>query len=199
MSATNINGTMEATNSQIDFSSSGNTCNFPQFKTTCCEEQPATVDVELKNPACLQELLLKDPTAFPIALKAAWALVLGCYTGQDDVSFGYQESRNLELISALTLAKITLNKATSIAHMTEEMRSSHKNRSSAAKAEFNTLLSLRNKSEDIDGKPGTSVMAEACEVGPDKVSLPHIPPIIAILTSEAVFSSSGGLCIRLKS
>lgn len=49
--------------------------------------------VDLEHSQELQELFAEDRQTFPGVVCAAWALVLRCYLGSEDVCFGYREER----------------------------------------------------------------------------------------------------------
>ncbi|KAL2157846.1 hypothetical protein VTH06DRAFT_4898 [Thermothelomyces fergusii] len=53
-------------------------------------QQHHSVRVEVEQAAELFALASSDPEKFAAVLRTAWAVFLRCYTGQDDVSFGFQ-------------------------------------------------------------------------------------------------------------
>ncbi len=68
-------------------------CVFPSFgrrpkATTSKKVSSARVSFDRANT--LVSLLAIDPDGLGALLRTAWALLLGCYTGQDDVSFGFR-------------------------------------------------------------------------------------------------------------
>jgi hypothetical protein len=69
-------------------------CQFPCYDGDISgEKQPLSVNVELTHKQDLQDRLTKDSEVLPAILRTAWALILRCYTGAEDVCFGYQEIR----------------------------------------------------------------------------------------------------------
>ena len=65
-------------------------CQFPKYDDEAREEGQKSLflDVEI---GCLQELLQRasgDPSFIPAMLRAAWSIVLHCFTGLDHVCFG---------------------------------------------------------------------------------------------------------------
>ena len=71
-------------------------CRFPRFDKG--EDGPGrllSIRVELDKRQKLQNVFGQD--RLPSVLRTAWALVLGCYTGLEDVCFGYQDLRSHSL------------------------------------------------------------------------------------------------------
>lgn len=67
-------------------------CRFPRFDGEIdSPKRPLSIEVELRHRKELQTLAAKDKETLPCMLRTAWALVLRCYTGLEDVCFGYQE------------------------------------------------------------------------------------------------------------
>jgi hypothetical protein len=163
------NAIMKNSDSQDDVSSSAIPCYFPQFKTERCNDEAATITVMLEQAAMLQELLLKDANALPAALKTAWALVVGCYTGQDEISFGYREMQNHESVSISHTTHIFLEKSKPIMHIIENLCSENIIGNTLTKGQFNTALTLQRSSVRNDGKVRTALSNSSCEVGLDKV------------------------------
>lgn len=70
-------------------------CPFPPFSRVVADvegSQPeqASAAVTTEHVRKLDALSKADCDALSAVLRAAWALVLRCYTGQDDVCFGFQ-------------------------------------------------------------------------------------------------------------
>ncbi|KAL2183691.1 non-ribosomal peptide synthetase [Thermothelomyces heterothallicus CBS 203.75] len=71
-------------------------CRFPNFGRPARDaaagaaRQLSSVRVEVEQAAKLFALSSSDPERFAAVLRTAWALFLRCYTGQDDVNFGFQ-------------------------------------------------------------------------------------------------------------
>lgn len=72
-------------------------CLFPRFSRPA--EEPglaaarrriASVRVPVEQADKLLELSTTNPDGLAAVLRTAWALLLRCYTGQDDVNFGFQ-------------------------------------------------------------------------------------------------------------
>lgn len=54
-------------------------------------KRPMSLRVNVEQKEKMQQVLASDEASFAALLRAAWGLLLRCYTGQDDVCFGYQE------------------------------------------------------------------------------------------------------------
>lgn len=70
-------------------------CRFPRFSrpandTTNGPRQVASARVSVEQADRLLSLSTTDPEELSAVLRTAWALLLRCYTGQDDVSFSFQ-------------------------------------------------------------------------------------------------------------
>ena len=69
-------------------------CHFPRYGGGVDGEKRAlAVDVKLTELSRLRELATGETGDLESVLHTAWALVLHCYTGLDDVCFGYCEIR----------------------------------------------------------------------------------------------------------
>ena len=70
-------------------------CHFPRYGSgTNDQEEVLAVDVKLEQLVKLQNLAAAGAGELESVLQTAWALLLRCYTGIDEVCFGYQESRS---------------------------------------------------------------------------------------------------------
>ena len=68
-------------------------CQFPRYDNDSGEEQDGSLflDVEIQ---CVQELQRRasgNPAIIPTLLRAAWSIILHCFTGLEDVCFEYGE------------------------------------------------------------------------------------------------------------
>ena len=67
-------------------------CRFPCFDGESeCANRTASIKIELEQSQGLRALFVKDRATLPGVIRTAWALVLGCYVGSEDVCFGYSE------------------------------------------------------------------------------------------------------------
>ena len=69
-------------------------CRFPRFNRSVTDTvggkgRVSSARVTVQQAEKLIALSKTDPDEFGALLRAAWALLLRCYTGQDDVSFGF--------------------------------------------------------------------------------------------------------------
>ncbi|KAK3368413.1 non-ribosomal peptide synthetase [Podospora didyma] len=84
-------------------------CRFPRFSRPVDEAtrrpiMSARVDIEMADTAKLLSLsTTTDPDGLIVVLQAAWALLLHCYTGQDDVSFGFQHNTADPIVARFVL------------------------------------------------------------------------------------------------
>ncbi|KAI4155607.1 MAG: hypothetical protein LQ340_000880 [Diploschistes diacapsis] len=93
-------------------------CHFPKYDSEVRdgEEKSLFLDVDVQCLEELQQRAAKDPAFLPSMLRAAWSILLHCYTGLDEVCFGYGEvagDSQIPLgvaISALADAKLTRHK-----------------------------------------------------------------------------------------
>ncbi|KAK3290246.1 uncharacterized protein B0H64DRAFT_452780 [Chaetomium fimeti] len=70
-------------------------CRFPRFgrvsnNTAAPSRQTSSVRVDVGQAEKLRELSTTDPNELAAVIRTAWALLLRCYTGQDDVAFEFQ-------------------------------------------------------------------------------------------------------------
>ncbi|EAQ90170.1 hypothetical protein CHGG_06789 [Chaetomium globosum CBS 148.51] len=70
-------------------------CRFPRFGRVSDDmpapsRQTSSVWVDVEQAEKLRELSTTDPDEFATVIQTAWALLLRCYTGQDDVNFEFQ-------------------------------------------------------------------------------------------------------------
>lgn len=92
-------------------------CRFPTFHcpdqaVAASSRQIGSVRITLEQAGKLLELSITDEHELGAVLGTAWALLLQCYTGQDDVSFGFQHSG--EGTVGPVVARFLLSGATSV-------------------------------------------------------------------------------------
>lgn len=144
-------------------------CRFPRFDS---EEEGLnrllSISVEAEQLQQLQKLYAKDQDVVRSLLRLAWALVLGCYTGLEDVCFGFLESRPENMVNgardhaedvSMTIARMVLVGTSTISEMIEGERQNKRIRFSPASAKlaeeapFDTVMILED-SASADGKSG---------------------------------------------
>jgi hypothetical protein len=98
-------------------------CRFPRFSRSDKEDgaapaslqqlSSAPVNVEQADADKLMALSTTDPDGLCAVLRTAWAMLLRCYTGQDDVCFNYQQMG--DVASDPIVARFLLDDSASIA------------------------------------------------------------------------------------
>lgn len=80
-------------------------CHFPRLGASPSgPKRPMTIKVALDQTQALKELCESNTATLPAALRAAWSLVLRCYTGAEDVCFGYQDTTTTAVLPVARLA-----------------------------------------------------------------------------------------------
>jgi hypothetical protein len=98
-------------------------CRFPLFGTERrSEKQPFTHELEIKQAKELRNLLAMDPAETPYLLHAIWALVVRCYTGQNDVCFAYKDMFDSEELVGLSIVRLALDESVSVAQTIKQAR-----------------------------------------------------------------------------
>lgn len=102
-------------------------CQFPRLGTAMDgPKRPMSFRVDVDHVQLLQQLSLSDEAALPSLLHVAWGLLLRCYTGLDDVCFGYQEAGLGTAISGpltgMPLTRFTVDDVVSVADALEKAR-----------------------------------------------------------------------------
>ena len=154
---------------QVDSGKSGVACHFPQFKTDSYLEEPATIDIELSQLAAIRGSSIEKWDGISAAFRSAWALVLGCYTGQADISFGYEETSDFDTLSSFRIARVVFDKTTSIEQIVKDIRSYDNNGTVMGRTDFNTFISFHGYSATVDDNLNKRFQATP-QVGHDKVS-----------------------------
>lgn len=96
----------------------GMPCLFPSFgrrPNAANSRKVSSARVNFERADTLVSLMAIDPDGLGALLRTAWALLLGCYTGQDDVSFGFQLIGNGPGYSIST--RLRLDDSASVAQM----------------------------------------------------------------------------------
>ena len=108
-------------------------CQFPRLGASINgPRRPMSLRVNLEHVQRLQKLSASDEAALPSLLRVAWGLLLRCYTGLDDVCFGYQETgtgtasnerpRSFALANGMPAARITVDDMVSVADTLERVK-----------------------------------------------------------------------------
>ena len=132
-------------------------CHFP---ATCRQggqaKRPLSVRVDLQNQDALQQLLESGDggESFSAIIKAAWSLCLRCYTGLDDVCFGFADvggpgeaSRPDSLVGGIAADQVFACRIDSEVTLEELVRIAREHTpsmdSEAMKYQYNTAMLLR--------------------------------------------------------
>jgi hypothetical protein len=152
-------------------------CRFPLFATErSSEKQPFTHELEIKQVKELRSLLAMDPAEIPSVLHAIWALVVRCYTGQNDVCFGYKEMFDSEKLSGLSIVRLVLDESVSVAQTIKQARLAYgkTHRSSvlnfSVKDLCSTILSISRSSDAAGEYVSTPSSHEVSGTGLEQVS-----------------------------
>jgi hypothetical protein len=108
-------------------------CQFPRLGASIHRpRRPMSLRVNLEHVQGLQKLSASDEAALPSLLRVAWGLLLRCYTGLDDVCFGYQETgtgaasnerpRSSALANGMPAARVTVDDMVSVAKTLERVK-----------------------------------------------------------------------------
>ncbi|KAL1959110.1 hypothetical protein VTO42DRAFT_2897 [Malbranchea cinnamomea] len=144
-------------------------CHFPRLgPNDQPQKRPMTVKVNLEQSPELQKLSAAGDQTLPATLRAAWALLLRCYTDSEDVCFGYQETGPIggsgekpgSGLSGIPVARLAFGDDTALAQLVEMTKGEYAKSlphhasvpaGAAGRQLFNTILQLRTATN-----PGTS-------------------------------------------
>ena len=126
MNNTGIGGGLQDMDSTACLLEGASPCRFPRFSapahTTRAARRPimasARVAIDLPDRDRLLSLSTEDAEEFGAVIRSAWALFLRCYTGQDDVTFGFQHHGTPEPI----IARLALDDSVSVAATIERAK-----------------------------------------------------------------------------
>ena len=104
-------------------------CHFPRLDVEiAAQDELRSVPVELKQLRKLKSLSAQDAETLPSMLRAAWALVLRCYTGTDNVSFGFLERsevaarKGIEATENTSVARLNFQETSSLLDVIQRSR-----------------------------------------------------------------------------
>jgi hypothetical protein len=104
-------------------------CQFPRLRTSVDgPKRPMSFRVNPENLQKLQQLSVSDEAALPTLLRVAWGLLLRCYTGLDDVCFGYQEigpgtwGKEFGPLNGMPITRFTADDMVSVADKLETVK-----------------------------------------------------------------------------
>lgn len=159
-------------------------CLFPRLGATSkAQKRPMSVKVNMEQSSELQKLLAESEDALSGTLRAAWAVFLWCYTGSEDVCFGYQETANLgrdDDKPDMRPVRLVFEEDTTLMQLVErakdEYAENHHVKHEIASSEtvghqlFNTMLEVRIRSSTgaanvgIAPRPLNMVIPEYCRL-----------------------------------
>ncbi|KAM5489397.1 NRPS cluster protein [Microsporum audouinii] len=144
-------------------------CHFPRLGASAAgPKRPMTIKVALDQTQDLKDLCGSNTTALPAILRATWSLVLRCYTGSDDVCFGYQDATSTDV---LPIVRLAFDDDTLISRLVESAQKEYESSlpfhgsvptNAAGPVEqrlYNTIVSFRSAA-----KPGTALPSRAANM-----------------------------------
>lgn len=138
-------------------------CYFPQLDTLGRDKKrPISYELDIKQTKDLQALLRTNSDEAPFLLHTLWALVLRCYTTQEDVCFAYEEFSDSEQVVGLPFVHLVLDEAESLAQTIKQARHDYLGTLESGtpdpseKSLCNTILSIANSSEPFSKIPDAS-------------------------------------------
>jgi hypothetical protein len=156
-------------------------CRFPRFSRLAkhsglaAARRPITsVRVAVDQADKLLSLSATDADALAAVLRTAWALLLQCYTGRDDVNFGFQHGgdTNLRASAGVRVARFVLDSSSSVGETLNRTKTEFVGRISPVSQvsddqTFHTLVVLW----DI-----TKASAPCQVMAPVSIHDPYLPP-----------------------
>jgi len=130
-------------------------------------KEPISHELEIKQTRELQGLLAANPPEAPFLLQTLWALVLRCYTAQNDVCFAYEETLDSDFVG-LPFVRLVLDETTSLADTIKQAQNDYMKALESstlhptAEILCNTILSLTRSSDNS--------MKEISSTGHEQVS-----------------------------
>ena len=97
-------------------------CLFPRLEPEVNDPgRLQSVEVELESSQRLQDASLEH-SELSAQLRTAWALVLRCYTGMEEVCFGYKESSEQNGTDACSIFRLAIDESSSLAGLVRRAR-----------------------------------------------------------------------------
>jgi hypothetical protein len=135
-------------------------CYFPRLDIQSIEKnKPISHELDIKQSKELQAFLRTNSDEVPFLLHALWALVLRCYTAQEDVCFAYHEIFDSEQVLGLPFVRLVLDEAESLAQMVKQARHNYFSTLESGiphppvEGLYNTILSIAASSESFSQIP----------------------------------------------
>lgn len=168
--------------------------------------RPLSLKVALETPNEMDQLLELQEAILPSVVQVAWGLLLRCYTGRDEVTFGFEETplryaaMGKANTSNATTTSFAVHQKMTITDMLKQVQRDYKTSQDTSAsplsngAVFSTGVSIRSMSTVpvLDDAPGGSQTLH--KALPEKVTRIYLCPFSfsmdAILTQGTVQSSS---------
>jgi hypothetical protein len=101
-------------------------CHFPQLETKPSgEKNIVSCELEIEQTQELKSLLAVDSAGTPFLLQTLWALVLRCYTSQNDVAFLYEETLDSAQIVGLPFVHVVLDEGACLSETIKQVRAKY--------------------------------------------------------------------------
>jgi len=100
-------------------------CCFPQLGSILSNnKEPISHQLEIKQSKELQAFLATNPADTPFLLQTLWALVLRCYTAQNDVCFAYEETLDSDFVG-LPFVRLVFDEEASLGRTIKQARNDY--------------------------------------------------------------------------
>lgn len=141
------------------------------------EKEILSHEIGVRQAKDLHTLLAEDPVQTRFIFQTIWALVLRCYTGQNDVCFAYKEMLDSEEVASLPIVRLILDEAATLTQTVKQARRDYTGALASnpidvpKKSVANTLLSLSRSLNTRIEDPASSSF-ELCGTTANQVSHP---------------------------
>ncbi|KAL9079438.1 MAG: hypothetical protein Q9157_001692 [Trypethelium eluteriae] len=176
-------------------------CHFPQYGNGTGDRKEASVDVNLEQPTRLHSLVKAGEDELQSTLRTAWGLLLRCYTGLDEVCFGYREvpgeAANGELLEEVGNDLLTIRTLKMVFEHANRLSESVDMAKKSYSQEIQRLKHSRERRRGLQSLPkrrpfNTTIVFE------EKSSNPGDQQDCQSLLREAGTSSGGDLCLYIR-
>jgi hypothetical protein len=100
-------------------------CQFPRLETNTDDTAQFTAThVAVADGERLRFLFAKDPELARTTISLAWALLVRTYTGQDDVSFAYMDTKNGESMVDIPVLRVSFEEGALLRDPLDKIRQS---------------------------------------------------------------------------
>ena len=143
-------------------------------RTTRAARKKSSHEIEVRQAKDLHTLLAEDPVQTRFIFQTIWALVLRCYTGQNDVCFAYKEMLDSEEVASLPIVRLILDEAATLTQTVKQARRDYTGTLACNaigvpnKSVANTLLSISRSLNACIEDPASSPL-ELCGTAANQV------------------------------